>query len=216
MRTNSTLATAILISLSASAIQLRAATIFNDFGPGNSFSDSGRLLQGPSVGTIADVDQAAAFTLGPTGYESISVRLGIYADAPPNTGTGPLDVIIASDAGGVPGTALATAHLTVSSTGKQIVQAAFAGLVLDANVTYWLVADSQGTFDGAWDFNDQSVTGLTAGRSNGGAWNARPNDDQLAFSVEGRQAVVPEPSTLVGTGVMAIAGLISVRWRRGA
>ncbi len=192
MRTNLALATAVLTSLAASAIQLQAATIFDDFGPGNSFSDGGRLLQGPSVGTIADVDQAAAFTLGPTGYESISVWLGIYADTPPNTGTGPLDVIIASDAGGVPGTALATAHLTISSTGKQIAQATFAGLVLNANTTYWLVADSQGTYDGSWNFNDQSVTGLTAGRSNLGAWNARPNDDELVFSVEGRQAVVPD------------------------
>jgi len=55
----------------------RADIVFNNFGPSNAFSDNGRLLQGESVGTIANVDQAVAFGVGANSYKLTSISLGI-------------------------------------------------------------------------------------------------------------------------------------------
>ena len=86
---------AFFLLVGALAATTRADVVFNNFGPGDSFSASGRLLQGESVGTIANVDQAASFTVGSVGALLTGITLGISVEGPPNTGTGPLDVILA-------------------------------------------------------------------------------------------------------------------------
>lgn len=170
-----------------------AATIFDNFGPGNSFSASGRIVQGPAVGTIGDVDQASSFTVGATDFLLTNISLGINVQSPPNVGTGPLDVLLTTDAGGSPGAVLRTLPINVNSTGEQVITVVDGTQILDANTTYWVVADGMGEFDGSWRFNDTGDVGLTAGRSNGNPWNVRPADDRYALRVEGR--VVPEPAT---------------------
>ena len=55
-----------------------AAVIFSNFGPGNTFPDVGRILQGEAVGNIGNVDQAAAFTTGANDVVVTDVKLGIY------------------------------------------------------------------------------------------------------------------------------------------
>ncbi len=204
-----------LLLLAALAATSRADIVFNNFGAGDSFSASGRIIQGESVGTIGNVDQAAAFTVGAIPARLTGITLGIGVDGPPNTGTGPLDIILAADAAGSPGAALRTLPLNVNSTGDQTVSVSDGGtLVLAANTTYWVIADGKTTFDGAWRFNNIGDVGLTAGRSNLGAWNLRPDDDRYAFRVEGRPAV-PEPATIFLCAT-ALAGLASgVRRQRG-
>lgn len=198
------------VVLLALAISADGAIVFNNFGPGDTFADFGLILQGESVGTIANVDQAAAFTVGSNSYSLTSVSLGISVDTPPNTGTGPLDIIIASDASGLPGSALKTYSLNVNTTGKQIVTGSGgSAFTLDANTKYWVIADARGTFNGAWNDNTIGDIGPSAGRSNNGPWSLQSTSsvNHFAFRVEGQ--VVPEPASgmvLLGLVVVVLAG----------
>ncbi len=190
-----------------------AAIIFNNFGPGDTFGDGGRILQGPAVGTIGDVNQAASFTVGPTDFLLTTVSLGIHVVSSPTNGTGPLDVVLAADSAGSPGAALRTLPINVNSTGKQVITVADDGTqLLDANTTYWIIADAEGSFDGGWNFNSIGDVGLTAGQTEGNPWNPRPNDDRYAFRVQGM--AVPEPAAGVLI-VLSLAGLIVTRQTSG-
>ena len=194
---------------SAIASSSHAAIVFSNFGPGLSFPDSGRILQGPLVGNIADVDQAASFINGPFTTFVTDVKLGIYVDSPANNpfdGRGPLDVIIASDSGGLPGTAIHTTSLNPNTYLSQIADAPIgASVTLAPNTKYWIIADAKGTFDGAWEFNPINDFGPVAGRSNNGPWNLQnANDPRLVFQVEGR--TVPEPTIL---GLLTTAFLVT-------
>jgi len=88
------------------------------------------------------------------------------------------------------------------------VTASFPGtLQLNANTTYWVIADAQTTFDGSWNFNSTGDLGNTAGRSNNGPWDLRVNDDRMALRVQG--TLVPEPASLA-----VIAGMLGLILRR--
>lgn len=171
----------------------QAAIIFNNFGPGDSFGISGRVVQGPAVGSIGDVNQAAAFVTGPSDAFLTSVSLGINVMDPPNIGTGPIDIELAVDAGGVPGAVLRSLSVNAGVTGEQVITGVDDGSqLLTANTTYWIVADGEGSFDGSWRFNSISDVGMTAGQTEPNPWNAQSAEDRYAFRVEAR--VVPEPT----------------------
>jgi hypothetical protein len=193
--------------------------IFNSFGPGNSFSSGGRLLQGENVFNIGNVDQAASFVVGPNNYAVTSITLGLTVGGI-NGGAGPIDFVLTTDNSGVPGGVLETLSGNVASGSTQVITRSASGAtILNANTTYWIIADAKGLFDGSWGFNDQGIKGLTAGRSansgtvNYGAWSTRPNDDQLAFRVEGRitnKGRVPDSGhslALLGLTTLALTGL---------
>ena len=201
----------VLISLFCSTSH--AAIVFNNFGPGDSFLGGGFLLQGPSVGSIGDVNQAAAFTVGPTGAYLTGIDIGVTAGGP-GPSTGPIDIILAADAAGLPGAALQNMIVNVAMTGQQVASAGYPGtLLLAPNTTYWVVADAEGSFDGSFGWNGIGDNGPTAGQSEGFPWNLHTPGLRFAIRVEGR--LVPEPvsSTLLVSGVAGIA--LCVRRRSG-
>lgn len=190
----------------------KADIVFNNFDASNGFSDSGRALQGETYGTVGKIDQAQQFTVGSSSYYLTSVSIGAWPVDSPSPGTGPLDLWVTSDASGIPGATLAAATLNVSTTGKQILTASYGGtLVLEANTTYWVVANARGNIEAGWDETNLGLKGTTAGRFNNGAWSSRLNDDQLSLKVQGRPAPVPEPGTIA---FLSVSGLAVLRRRR--
>lgn len=196
------------LGLMASALPCRADVVFSNLGVGDSFSGGGRILQGESVGSIGNVDQASSFTVGADSYYLTSLELGLGVSS-----AGPLDVILAADAGGAPGAALETISLNLNADGLALASAS-GNTVLDANTTYWVIADARGNFDGSWRFNDTGDVGLTAGRSASvgsfayGPWNLRPDDERYALRVQGDLIPIPEPATIAlmvcGAGMVAL------------
>jgi hypothetical protein len=218
MRTNrwNTFALAALLC-AATAVRSQADIIFSNFGPGLSFPVVGRILQGELVNNIGNIDQAASFINGPTTAFVTDVKLGIYVDSPENSpfdGRGPLDIIIASDAGGLPGAALHTTSLNPNTYLSQIANAPIGGSVqLAPNTKYWIIADAKGKFNGAWEFNPTGDFGPVAGRTNNGPWSLQnANDPRLVFQVEARLGI-PEPNCLALL-IPAIALLAANRRRR--
>ncbi len=210
------LALALGVALAAGAPggRAEAAVIFSNFGPGDSFSSSGRIVQGPGVGTIGDVNQGSTFTVGPASAFLTSVSLGVGVNGAPSVGTGPIDVIIAADAGGSPGATLRTLSMNLGLTGDQVVTLPDDGsLELSANTTYWVLMDGKGNFNGGWRFNDTGDIGLTAGQSEPNPWNVRIDDERYALRVEGRLAI-PEPTAgLLALFSAAAAGTVRRRGR---
>ncbi|OUT64818.1 MAG: hypothetical protein CBB70_12085 [Planctomycetaceae bacterium TMED10] len=62
-------------------------------------------------------------------------------------------------------------------------------MLLDANTNYWGIAHAQREFSGSWRLNSEGAMRLTAGQTNGNAWNLRPDDEIFALRVEGNRAV---------------------------
>ncbi len=173
-----------------------AAVVFDNFGPADDFQNGGRILEGPDVGSVGDVNQANFFTVGPDSQFVTSISLGLFVNDSPSIGTGLLNVVIAADAAGAPGAALRTLPIDVDSTGKQVVTVSDDGsFSLNANTNYWIVADAEESFRGSWNFNSIGDNSLTAGQTEGFPWNVRsPDLPRYAMRIEGR---IPEPSTLL-------------------
>jgi hypothetical protein len=203
----------LVLSLSSAA---RADVIFNNFGTGDTFPDSGRIVQGEAVNNIGNVDQAVGFTVpASNNYDLTDIRIGIGVFSSPFNGEGPLDIILAADSGGLPGAALKTFSLNINSTGEQIAHASGgATLQLNAGTQYWVIADGKTTFDGGWEFNPIGDMGPTAGRSDNGPWNLHVDDKtRMALRVEGRAIPSPEPASVVLLAMGAI-GLVTLCGRR--
>ena len=207
---------AVLASL-ALAPFAQAGTIYNNLGPGDSFTVFGRVLIGPSANG-GDVDQATRFTTNGFFHEGINVAAGVYANSSPADGRGPVAIQVWTDGGATgPGSLLATNTVNVTAFDKNLISTTFAGLVLSPNTNYWVVLDSQGSFAGAYERNDQGILGINAGRSNLGAWSlfSGPNEAGYALRVVSRVETVPEPATMAALGLGALA-MLRRRGSKGA
>ena len=202
----------LFLLLAFASFSARADVVYNNLGPGDTFSVTGGILIGPDDGSFGDINQAASFSVGPTAHFLTNVVLGLGVTDTPAYPFVPasVNVLVAKDAAGSPGTVLLTMPYAITTPGDQAITVYDAGSVmLAANENYWIIADAEGEFHGSWRFNSLGYMGLTAGQTEGSSWNLRPNDDMYALRVEGNP-VVPEPATLL----LAILGLALLPRRR--
>jgi len=204
----------------------RADLIVNTFGPGQSFQPppgetiGGGILRNdppPNRG----VTQAFEFT--PSSTESLSqIDLALQYIFVAGVATGPanLDVSIASDNLGQPGTLLETIRLTnvlgsVPSQPGVVPAMSLSRPLLQADTHYWLVVAPPDMLNTAFDWLISPLTTLSvpsASRLGSGPWTTGVTEQPLAFDVSG--VTVPEAKSwlTVLTGLIAI-GLLTT-WRR--
>ena len=200
-------ATAVLLT----NVSLAQVVIHNNFGPGDDFNMAGgNLVLGPDEASIGNVDQAMRFTVGAVDTYFTSAELGLRL----TDGLDFLNVLLMSDAGGLPSAVLLSMNVS-GMPGPDvpgIVTAnAGAAVLLSANTTYWIAADAGSDTEIVWHRNTIGEIGR-AGRSGTpvGPWNFNPDQDTLAFRVNGR--LVPSPG--VGTLAAIAFGALTLRRRR--
>jgi len=190
-----------------------AQVAFNDFGPNNGGFDynpsTGWTVSGgsSSPGTFRAANQ---FTSGASG-----VLTDLILPVELVSGTGNITVMLVNDAAGSPGSTVLESWTTAPSgsfgTWAAPITLSGNGSATLANGTlYWveIVAanESTSTLWSAWDFNNQSVTGLDA-YNQGTGWNLQPGQTLGAFKIDVKPA--PEPATM-----LALAGGAAVLLRR--
>ena len=207
-------AAVMMAAVAGAPIESRGQTLFTTFGPAETFDAA---LPGPSVGAgvlggfpAADggITMAAAFTPSVSGYVS-RVDLGMEYKYDPIKASGPanLDVTMAMDQGGLPGTAIETMQLTGAlgsiANAMGIVSASSAmHPFLQAGVQYWVVVAPPDlrntTFQ--WLLTGQpNLKGLSIGRLQNAPWQGRPEyTTALAFGAYGIESTGPQPA--MGTG----------------
>jgi hypothetical protein len=195
----------------------RADVIFNNFGPGDTFPDVGRIIQGEAVNNIGDVDQAVGFTVpGSQNFDLTDVYIGLGIFDSPINGEGPINIDIAADSNGLPGGVLKTYTVNVNATGPQIAHGSGGStLQLNANTQYWVIGDGKTTFEGGWEYNPSGeMGGPTAGRSDNGPWSLHLDDKtRMVMRLEGRELASPEPSSIIHFA-LGIVGIAPLRGRR--
>ncbi len=221
------LATLALLLGTAGRAGAGPVSVFNTFGPGDTFSGSdqatnpsGYVVSGSSTFFRAYLAQAAAFTPSATvnlGQVRFAAFTNFLLDAQS------LDVVVAADAGGAPGAPLESfpaVNVPDSDFGTIIALTSSAHPLLTQGVPYWLVLEPHDpTTTVGWNDSSPPVSGnMSRGSSPSGPWT--PEGSPLAaFQILGDPpapppAGVPEPSTLalLGVGAAALAG--RRRWKR--
>jgi hypothetical protein len=183
--------------LLAAASGARGDVVFSNLGPGDTFANSAWVVQGfdPPSGRL-DINVAAAFTVGPNAYTLTSADLALYR----GPGTGPLSVSLMSNSGTLPGSVLLSTSLTTipeSPGGPAVVTALFGGgYTLQANTTYWLMADTNADTVVYWEQNLLGAKGQAV-QFNGDPW-VLSDQDTTAFRINGSAVptavAVPLPS----------------------
>jgi hypothetical protein len=205
----STLVGAAVLTLStASQAQV---VIHSNFGPGDDFNMvSGNLVLGPDEASIGNVDQAMSFTIGAIDTYFTSAELGLRL----TDGLDFVNVLLMSDAGGLPDSVLLSmgvSGLPGPDVPAIVTASAGAAVLLSANTTYWIAADAGSDTEIVWHRNSIGDLGR-AGRAGTpvGPWNFNPDQETLAFRVNGR--LVPTP----GVGMLATlaCGAFAIRRRR--
>jgi hypothetical protein len=198
-----------------------AATIVTTFGPGQSFTSppgqtiGGGILRGdppPNTG----VTQAFGFVPGTSSQlGQIDLALQYLFLAGIANGPANLDVAIANDNLGQPGTPLETIHLMNVLGGIPfhpgiVTATSSTHPLLMAGTSYWLVVAPPDLLHTAFDWLISPINPLPtpfASRLGNSAWVTGVTPQPLAFDVVGVGAsAVPEPWTwtLMGTGLAAL------------
>ena len=189
----------------------RAAVIYSDFGPGDTFTPSqGFGIRGSNV-FGGSVSQGAMFTAGATGllgeidvaffYASGSgqFNLSLYTA----NSSGQLGTLIETIMGGVVPTS--------DTSGAVIVESSLLHPLITAGTSYFLIASAANSQTNvAWNYNSTGTTGtLYSSDSRGVTYSS----STILPTFRLQTSAVPEPSSLV---LSVIAGGLGIagRWRK--
>lgn len=212
MRSLRPIGSAVAISLLATGAHAQVV-IHSNFGPGDDFNmASGNLVYGPDEVSIGNVDQAMRFTVGAIDTYFTNAQLALRL----TDGLDFVNIHLMSDAGGIPGASLLTmgvSGLPGPDVPGIVTASAGAAFLLSANTTYWIAADAGGDTEIVWHRNTIGDLGR-AGRAGDpvGPWNFNPDQETLAFRVNGR--LVPTPGG-ASVAMLACAMLAARRRREG-
>ena len=211
-------AAAMVLMMVAPVKQMRADTLYSNFGPGQTYVGNSWWDVGAVPGVAPQVD---AFSFVPTTTGTLTGA--DLALAGLSSSTAPLNVFIESNSGGMPGTILDT----LTETGSiptypttAVLNFACSGTcsTLDAGTTYWIVGQESNPANLAYwlySFGDTGTWYYNDAGSATGPWTTASTGSQFsAFDVTGILGPVPEPGTvaLLGSG-MVLVGFLEARRR---
>ncbi|HEV2578219.1 MAG TPA: choice-of-anchor R domain-containing protein [Acidobacteriaceae bacterium] len=215
------------LMLVGSAGQMRADTVFSNFGPSQTYVGNAWWNVGNSTSPAGT--QVDAFSFAPSETATVTgADLALALVPPPGTvqTLTPLTVYIESNSGGTPGAILATltqngSYAYYPTTTVVNFNCSGSCATLDAGSTYWLVAqqtDSANTTGWLYSFGDTGTWYYNELGSATGPWTAATQGDNFsAFDVTGTPtnsvSPVPEPGTLALLA-LGLVGVVAIERRR--
>lgn len=208
----------ILVILTSAALANSACadiTVFDTFGPGNTYNPSGGFLIG---GGANNSEIAAQFTAGASG-DLATVDLGLMFFVGSNPAFNAVNVFLYGDAGGLPNNANQTllgsttpVHVFDGVTNNSIVSFSVAGNVpVNAGSIYYLVLKPQFlATDDAWMPSLPPVTGLAFASFNDSTWLEGNMHILPAFRLAAI-STVPDSAATMFLLVGSIAALMLLR-----
>jgi hypothetical protein len=206
-----------LLFIAVGAGAARADTvIFSNFGPGMSFNpNSGLVVSGSGDSSPQVVAQGFTST---GNFNFSSAQLAFRR----STGSGPIQILLETDAGGMPGTIIESLNLNMAASPFASVVTVNSMLqpLLQSGVNYWLVAYAPADTFAAWcdsvgDVSTADNFAINHIPSPTGPWiSDLPGYIRSAFQINGEVASTPEPSALLLFGTSLTAAAAALRKRR--
>jgi hypothetical protein len=178
--------------LAASIVPVRAAEIYSNFGPGNTFGTSAYPISGPDNDIIGPVARAVAITPA-SDYvlDSVEVPFNNFIDGPRA-----FDFFVADDQSGSPGDILEQATVSIADRVSIVTAEFLHSTVLIAGQMYWMWINARGVDEGRWRINvtnDRELMAVTF--NSGGTWLTITDSNRPTFRLNG--TIVPEPSAFL-------------------
>lgn len=201
-----------LIPMAASAEQVA----FTDLGAGNSFqTDIGYTETGPAEGVL-NYSQGMEFTSLATGKLS---TIDMALNSTNVSSSQPVDVYLTSSLPTSPSNIsniLENYSLTSlsGSTSNLLSLTSLSNPLLTQGDNYYLTVVGQGSDFGAWQWNNQGVSGNVIVSNQGGDYSVGSNQTLSAFSVTVSAPAVPEVSSFTGLALMSLGSTLVLRRKR--